>query len=513
MSGTSKFYSGALQAAETLANSMKDKPLPLKKLRELLTAKGAKGTELKYIGFDDLVKSAPDGGMTPLSAAEWIDEHKYLPIETLLTREGPLSTDIISKAERHLNRENVGMIFGVSPEELYTGLGDVGRRRLNDLNEGYFSPFGYIEMMTRHPRQGMIPYKESSDYTTQQIKRLNDLMDYYLTQGGRKDFGQGKVKYMGYSGNKADVFEKGDVSPDYREILVKDQNSDWNAPHFDNFGEGLIGHVRVDPRPDTFRLEEVQSDLHQNGRQHGYRPQNFDEELQRLRNIYSQSATELSNNTELLAPYNRINEILDSYYHMRWNEDLANHSIEYTGSPETQQMMRRLEQMLDRDRYQELLDERVRLQNLNYRASNEYETFSEKGRLPPALPLSETSDWTAMLARRALLEAANFDSPSITIPSGDVYALRYWNSLIDPSVGAYGYHEKTLPDVVNKLLRAYGNEEPLVKKMGPPYPYLDRYEHKKYVSPEWFAPLSDKMKETLRKVGKVPFFKEGGEVR
>lgn len=97
-------------------------------------------------------------------------------------------------------------------------------------------------------------------------------MDKQLSRGYRA------TKYADY---KIDGGEK------YREILVrvpKLRETGWRSPHFRDYE---VIHMRVDERtlPDGRRvlfLNELQSDLHQRGRERGYRPEDYEDRIEEL---------------------------------------------------------------------------------------------------------------------------------------------------------------------------------------------------------------------------------------
>ena len=81
----------------------------------------------------------------------------------------------------------------------------------------------------------------------------------------------------------------------YREILIK-LPSGYQSKHFDGDGKDLLAHARISDRTGPngekiLHVEEVQSDLHQQGRKHGYQTEDMSSRLGKLREKHASESS------------------------------------------------------------------------------------------------------------------------------------------------------------------------------------------------------------------------------
>jgi len=106
-----------------------------------------------------------------------------------------------------------------------------------------------------------------------------------------RDFVDSEINSFSSLSDNAAKFRGHSISggENYKEILLRLpmlRDVGWRSPHFKDYE---VVHMRVDDRaiPDGRRilfLNELQSDLHQRGREHGYRPADYKAEVNRLAN-------------------------------------------------------------------------------------------------------------------------------------------------------------------------------------------------------------------------------------
>jgi len=135
----------------------------------------------------------------------------------------------------------------------------------------------------------------------------------------------------------------------YKELLFHLPN-DFEAPHFSKRGKGLLAHVRFNEAEDPItgksrlQIQEIQSDLHQAGREQGYKPkmpttaveeyQAMEQKLKELKqqmddidNIYGNLDPD-NIPSEILVKFNELNE---QYQQIKVDRDI--HLADYSTEP------------------------------------------------------------------------------------------------------------------------------------------------------------------------------------
>lgn len=107
----------------------------------------------------------------------------------------------------------------------------------------------------------------------------------------------------------------------YREFLLKVPNAGYNAPHFGEEAQDIMLHFRTSERDvqvdganqRTLLVEEIQSDLHQQGRQKGYRDPNAQERMRALSEEYDRlyQAGQLASTDRAIQIRERLGQITD----------------------------------------------------------------------------------------------------------------------------------------------------------------------------------------------------------
>jgi len=488
MTNPSKFYSGALEAAEKVAREIK-KEQPLKKLREALVKHGAKSTEIKHLGIDDLIAEYPDESITPTQLLEHIDRNKVLPEEILKTGVGKKLVSLGEETSKLVSDPaSYEMVTGrkypsFTPEQI-VALGlysneSVAGRYLSGYERG-FKP-AHQNRSPWVPRRGLI---EDEDFGPVDPNLL-----YYITGGKR--FSENPPKYKEYAGTREES-----PSRDYSEMLFKLPGNKYDAGHWHT--PGVMSHMRFDPRPDVLRIEELQSDYHQKGRKRGYRPvdweKQYEEAGEKYEDLYNKYYGPEGENLRRQA------RVEDEIYPIAELEDELMGLYEEMGVPRSTDFGARSRAL--QEAFNEANAKREELSALQYN--------------PPLAPLSEVSDWTGMMARRALLEAAERGIPKIGVAGGNTQIDRYYGGgheqLGQRNTGMRKFYDETVTGTINKLLRQYGGEPMARGKQMYPGQYSEDPMVEDF-DPYWEAEMPQKLIEALRRRGKVPFFREGGAVR
>jgi len=292
---------------------------------------------------------------------------------------------------------------------------------------------------------------------------------YSLAQEGWGGGGEGDTKWSQYV--------TGDPSDQYTEHLVTlpvrpnttDQYgvvpNNYGSPHWEE--PNVLAHMRYDYDPDALRLEEIQSDWLQEMREAGG-PRNLNvtgEMIDRANRSMNQAEG------ALLAVRDRLPR--------RRNR----HDVDWDRvSPE------------DNERYTQLSGE----YNAAVDARN---LLTKKYQAPPRAPLANVNDWTAMMLRRAMLQAAESDKPKLRWTSGASQDRRY-----SPEPGRAKYYDELIPNIANKIARPYGDSRAM-----PEHWNGGELEDIRQAD-MWSLDLPPDLMKYLQKSGKVPFFKHGGKV-
>lgn len=223
---------------------------------------GVKAEEIEFLGLDAWLTSQK-GSITREQVLEYINAHRIEVTEKVL---GGVRTE----EEEQAIDEAYAIFAGgelVAPKPSYRNFltqTEVSRKmryiqeglEIRDIDDRLRDA---VQEMARIDR---METPANEDWRDRPWSRL----EHTLRQIPRS----GDTKYDGYA------------SPDakkYREVLFYAPGtpaSEFEAPHFDQHSRGMLAHARISERKDAsgqpiLFIEEIQSDLHQQGREHGYR--------------------------------------------------------------------------------------------------------------------------------------------------------------------------------------------------------------------------------------------------
>lgn len=452
MTSPSKFFSAALEAAEKLTQKSGTR----EQMRAMLEKYGAKPSELDYIGIPKFLADKPK--VTRQELLDYIDANQVKPEEVLKRGQNQDSSEVISSLiEDPSSETNRGILERLSQRfQENTGTEITPDEIINSMME---DPSGWVDDisgvtvgdMTRH---GQYLSQPASDKYTEHL----------VTLPAKEDLPPGwKIDPMRENGGYRLVDDQGQLrgssllrSSLYDSVPGGNPVGTYYGDHFEE--PNILAHMRYDYDPDALRLEELQSDWLQEGRKRGFKP------------------TE----DEVAAMTDRMAELLKK------QEELLGKGTSY--------------------RYQSLSDdELIQYANVKDELNRLEYQIKGKDKLPRA-PLANVNDWTGMLVRRALLDAAEKDMKKLRLTSGEMQDSRY-----SPQPGRAEYYDKIIPNIINKYLKPFGS------KLGPSADKATEYRfgsHREVNSPKyWEADIPDELKRRLLQKGKVPFFKHGGAVR
>jgi hypothetical protein len=131
-------------------------------------------------------------------------------------------------------------------------------------------PGTYRELLLKLP-----PFKESGDIGKQRdrLQELSDKAEEVEARGGLLS----DAEY-------AELSELVEKLSKTENPYLRPENEVFNAPHFGDRGKNLLAHIRFDEGTDLagqriLRIQEIQSDWHQQGREKGYGSQDLDRQL------------------------------------------------------------------------------------------------------------------------------------------------------------------------------------------------------------------------------------------
>lgn len=457
-----RFYSAALEAAKKIEQRLGT----AQQMRAALLRGGAKQKELDYIGAEDLLKSKD--AFTRDELVDCIDASQVRPEEAFYKGEGLSDNEHARMNEiaaamiransaneedavqaRRYFEELTGIDWGqgsgsegyhpsyelqhITPETVAQGVGTDDAAQDREWDEAYATAVELFGRPESNTRRSHLVTGEPSDVYTEHLVTLP---------------------------NSAEA--KGRMTPGPNPHYV---DSDYMSPHWSEPNVGA--HMRYDFDPDALRLEEVQSDWLQQGRDHGFR----------------MTPDELADLERQITEQRAFLQDFDA----RANKAMEERGRQYSW-PSATVAARQFE-------YNKLTD------LLNKQSRDRFAI--------PRAPLSNTNDWTATMLRRAMLEAALADKPGLRWTSGATQDRRY-----SPQPGRAKYYDEVIPNLLKKIMGKYGD-----------VPY--RSEVWDNMDPYAEAPLSEndpgridmhymgipsKLIEELQKRGKVPFFKRGGRV-
>lgn len=221
------------------------------------------------------------------------------------------------------------------------------------------------------------------------------------------------------------------------------------SSHYDE-KENILTHLRVADRDledgsSTLMVEEMQSDLHQQGQELGY------SKPRELKNIQDQIA-------ELKTESYALSDVaLKDWAEVNMPEDYAKFYAE-GGMPyeERIEAYNRLNVAFEKDFKQrtgkDINDERKRLGDLRRSLQSKQLNMLKAA---PDMPFKsdDKSSWYDLAFKRSLMEAADGDYDSISFTTGQQQVDRYGESA---KGGVKTFYDKTLPNHINKWAKQYG---------------------------------------------------------
>lgn len=458
MTSPSKFFSAALEAAEKLTQKSGTR----EQMRAMLEKYGAKPSELDYIGIPKFLADKPK--VTRQELLDYIDANQVKP-EEVLKRGGAASSDqqelMRDVADALVRAHSANAEEAAAAKAEYTALtGNMWEPSIFQLSRATpddLSRYGSATTTVGPDLMARIDHERDAAYQA----AFSDVMPYTKNGGVKWDQYTSKDPSMDYTEHlvtlPASKDAVGKLTPGPNPKWV---DADYMSPHWSE--PNVLAHMRYDYDPDALRLEELQSDWLQQGRKYGFRwtgEESIDkqtaiyEQEQRYKELYNKAKEKYGSN--------------DSFW------PTATHSA--------------------------LAFERNKLNDLTH------ELNQQKIAVPRA-PLANVNDWTGMLVRRALLDAAEKDMKKLRLTSGEMQDSRY-----SPQPGRVEYYDKIIPNIVNKYLKPFGSK----MERGPEsYPYPVNINRIQGSLPAyWESDIPDELKRRLLQKGKVPFFKNGGAVR
>jgi hypothetical protein len=244
------FYSKIMEAVD--AGKVPNK-VGREQLMKTLTGYGVKQEELADMAadFDEMFAAAP-GGKVSKDDIFALAADKAWGQNTVKV----LDQDLNKALEEIQTRINANRVLGQQLEQQYAAARTTGDQETADK---------LLQQLDEWQVQHEGLYAE-----------FDDLNDGHLT-GGTTKFSEYQVP--------------GGVPGTYKEILLRNPMAKGFAdPHFGNVGD-VMAHIRADDieLPDgskAFRIQEIQSDLHQRGRDEGYYGRELQDELSSLEKQY-----------------------------------------------------------------------------------------------------------------------------------------------------------------------------------------------------------------------------------
>lgn len=426
-------------AALEAAQNLKQKHGTAQQMRSMLLQGGAKPKELEYIGADDFMK-------------HWAGRKERLgpSVDDSMTQD-----QLVDYIDRHQVKPEEVLKHGASSE--------ANDERLNEIADALFhgDRNRYRQLTGVEITEDWLDFPGFDDQgnallsSSQEDARWDEAWNAAHRILG--DQAEGDTKWSQYV--------TGEPSDKYTEHLVTlpegyggddgtDLSKQYQSPHWDE--PNVLAHMRYDYDPDALRLEEIQSDWLQQAREKGFKwaPEEEAAHAEKMR------AAGLDVES-LRKQYGGVN--MDA---QTW-EDPG---------------------------YKQYRAARA------YHDSLEHERVTNKLHGLPRAPLANVNDWTSMMVRRAMLEAAENDLPKLRWTTGYMQDQRY-----SPQAGRAKYYDEIIPNIVNKIAKPYGEAKIMLGR-----PDMN---HQGYWDSEFHnAELPPKLIEALQKKGKVPFFKYGGEV-
>jgi hypothetical protein len=476
MANPSKFFSAALEAAQNL----KQKRGTAQQMRSMLLQGGAKPKELEYTGVDQWFKHnegkkqrlgpTVDDSITQDALVRYLDENQVKPEEVL-------------KRGRSRDDQEQQLLHDVT-EAVMQGNEEVYR---NITGHGFDSD---MHDMVRESRALQRQIRESGG-DQNLMGEYDSLRDRVMSQmdvgfDGSYDLGNEPP------GTKWSQYVTGEPSDKYTEHLVTLPNSpnavgkmtpgpnphyqdaDYQSPHWEE--PNVLAHMRYDYDPDALRLEEIQSDWLQQGREKGFRFEG--EDLKKWYKMMDDARDMDRGRADAMA---RAKQLAERY------------------GPE------------DPDA-KAAFDAAYRMPNSFYWEEYQKAAKQNAANIPRA-PLANVNDWTSMMVRRAMLEAAEQDLPKLRWTTGLMQDRRY-----SPQAGRAKYYDEIIPNIVKKIAKPYGDAVVTPQYwdggMGGSHKWDRETDAHTHIGDQefWQAELPPKLIEALQKKGKVPFFKYGGEV-
>lgn len=465
MANPSKFFSAALEAAARIHQKVGTG----QQLKSMMRNYGAKSSELKYIGAEDAFKD--EGKYNTSELLDYINKHQVMPEEVV---------------KRGVNEDQDTDRITAIAEAMV---------RANSANKD-------------EAREAAKVYKEMTGHAWHpdmyQLDRMTPEEVAGGVEGAHQDaefdaaFAAAHEAYANPSigDTKWSQYVTGEPSDQYTEHLVTLPNSpeakgrmtagpnahyvdsDYQSPHWEE--PNVLAHMRYDYDPDALRLEEIQSDWLQQAREKGFK---F---------TPAETAEHTRKQQDASAEYLNLRDTLARKYGFSPSEyrvpGALSQDVVKNATPE------------EYDRYTKLSNNWTDLKNT---------TASQRLALPRA-PLANVNDWTAMMLRRAMLEAAQQDKSALRWTSGAAQDRRY-----SPEPGRAKYYDELIPNIAKKIARPYGDAIVTPEYWGGENPKWNR-ETGAYTEPGqqemWKLDLPPKLIDVLQKKGKVPFFRHGGRV-
>lgn len=474
--GASRFFSAALEAAQKIGQ----KSGTGQQLKSMLRTYGSKPKELAYIGVDDAFKD--DQKYQTSELLDYIDQHQVKPSEVVHKGEGLSAED-----EHRMNLIADAMIRANSANE------DEAKTAVRE-----FEALTGTAWSQGSAYEGYAPVYELQHITPERVAEGVGTDDPAQDREWDEAFATASELFGSNAKTRWSQYTSEPASDKYTEHLVtlppplgwtsaspKHAFSEaYQSPHWDE--PNVLAHMRYDfePKvpgaPGTLRLEEIQSDWLQKAREKGFRP--GDDEFRAMHQKEIQ---------ELLARGELIKDISKRTPGFQFED------VESTGFGGLRHGL---------DMYQSMsLADRIAFTEARNRVTDVRNAISTARQAPPRAPLANVNDWTAMMLRRAMLEAAERDTPRLSWTGGALQDRRY-----SPEPGRAKFYDEIIPNIARSLVKPYTADPRVVSRYwdegvrnvqgprkGADFHYLD---------------LPPELIQALQKKGKVPFFKDGGRV-
>lgn len=271
------------QVDEAITSAKQDKNTGAAWWAYLQKAPGVKSEELEFLGIKEWLLSGKDANGQPVKSLTKSDLSEFMLHNRIDVTEQQLDQSKGPALE-------VATMVGAASREVYSDL----EGKVPDDMLGDFDHFGRLMSKAENAYSEWIDtgdeQAKNNGWTTlntaytaeKRLRRAAGLSDDYsasrvaavLQQIAEAETaerrGGGQTQYGSYKLG-------GEEPGSYRELLFYTPSAKgFSAPHFDSKGKGLLAHARVSIHKDAsgervLFVEEMQSDLHQQGRDKGYR--------------------------------------------------------------------------------------------------------------------------------------------------------------------------------------------------------------------------------------------------